>query len=75
MSESEYDPLQKNRRLWNDSESIMSDSMAGIVMMHRNLVYLDNCKAVLRRDYNKMHERVPKIIFVNFSFTILNFFI
>lgn len=75
MSESEYDPIQKNRRLWNDSESIMSDSMAGIVMMHRNLVYFDNCKAVLRRDYNKMNEKVHIVFLINFSFSFFIFFI
>lgn len=75
MSESEYDPLQKERRLWNDSESIMSDSMAGIVMMHRNLVYLDNFKAVLRRDYNKMSKKVFKKILQILLVIITNFLI
>ncbi|XP_008213632.1 triokinase/FMN cyclase [Nasonia vitripennis] len=55
---SAYDPLQTNRRLWNDPDNILNDSLAATVMMHHDLVYHDDWKAVVRRDCDKLKKKV-----------------
>ncbi|KAJ8679644.1 hypothetical protein QAD02_015431 [Eretmocerus hayati] len=58
---SNFDPLQKHRRLWNDPRNVLQESLAGSLLMHPNLVYLDSCKAVLRRDYSRLNGKVRVI--------------
>ncbi|XP_058805744.1 PTS-dependent dihydroxyacetone kinase 1, dihydroxyacetone-binding subunit DhaK-like [Phymastichus coffea] len=53
-----YDPLQKHKRLWNDPNNILVENLAGTMIMHQNLLFVDSCKAVLRRDYNKLDGKV-----------------
>lgn len=55
---STYDPLQTSKRMWNDPDDILKESLAGIMMMHPDLVYIDSCKAVLRRDIYKQTGKV-----------------
>ncbi|OXU31631.1 hypothetical protein TSAR_016121 [Trichomalopsis sarcophagae] len=55
---SAYDPLETNRRLWNDPDNILNDSLAATVMMHHDLVYHDDWKAVVRRDCDKLKKTV-----------------
>ncbi|XP_014219501.1 triokinase/FMN cyclase-like [Copidosoma floridanum] len=53
--------LHKNRRLWNDTEKIINDTVSGILLLHQNLVFIDSCKTVVRQDLDKLNGKV-KII-------------
>ena len=53
-----YDHLQNNRRLWNDPEDILDESLTGYTSIHKDLVYLKNCKSIVHQDCDTLNGKV-----------------
>ncbi|XP_012283909.1 triokinase/FMN cyclase isoform X2 [Orussus abietinus] len=49
------------KRLWNNPTVAVDESLQGFAMVHSGLVLLEGCRAVLRRDYNNIHDKVKLI--------------
>lgn len=46
------------QHLWNDLDQATETNLISIALMHNGLVLLEDCKAILRRDYSNMIDKV-----------------
>lgn len=46
------------QHLWNDLDQATETNLISIPLMHNGLVLLEDCKAILRRDYSNMTDKV-----------------
>ncbi|KAI4498142.1 hypothetical protein M0802_006628 [Mischocyttarus mexicanus] len=49
------------QRLWKDSDKATETSLLSVALIHHGLVILEDCKAILRRDYSNMTDKVKLI--------------
>ena len=52
------------KKLWNDPEFAVEESLLGMAMFNRGLIVLDGCQSILRKDYDNIPEKVR---FLNFK--------
>ncbi|XP_046825465.1 triokinase/FMN cyclase-like [Vespa crabro] len=49
------------QHLWNDLDQATETNLISIALIHHGLVLLEDCKAILRRDYSNMTDKVKLI--------------
>ncbi|XP_014611589.1 PREDICTED: triokinase/FMN cyclase-like isoform X1 [Polistes canadensis] len=49
------------QHLWKDSDKATETSLLSVALIHHGLVVLEDCKAILRRDYSNMIDKVKLI--------------
>ena len=63
------------QKLWEDSEFAVEESLLGMAMINRGLIVLEQCQAILRRDYDNMPGKVRHFTFLNYGISgDLNFY-
>lgn len=46
------------QKFWNGSESAVRENLLGMAMINPGLIVLQECQAILRKDYDHMHGKV-----------------
>lgn len=59
----------RTRRLWNYRANAVDEYLEGFAMMHPETIILEGSRAILRKDYAKMPEKVSPIPCFFFSYS------